>query len=95
MDIHCHVYRSLIRAAQSCQLYEYAVKGYSRAAVNVWLRGVLQYSLQGKERKRKIIHQPGIKPKTYTLSLSFSQYIRKGRENGRCWDEYLVTETPR
>ena len=53
MDIHCHIYRSLIRAAQSCQLYEYAVKGYSRAVVNVWLRGVLQYSTQGKERKGK------------------------------------------
>ena len=68
MDIHCHVYRSLIRAAQSCQLYEYAVKGCSRAVVNVGLRGVLQYSSQRKERKGKIIHQPGIEPKTYTLS---------------------------
>ena len=87
MDIHCHVYRSLIRAAQSCQLYEYAVKGCSRAVVNVWLRGVLQYSSQGKERKRKIIHQPGIVP-IYILLWSFSQYIRKGRENGRCWDAY-------
>ena len=67
MDIHCHIYRSLIRAAQSCQLYEYAVKGYSRAVVNVWLRGVLQYSSQGKERKGKIIHQPGIEPKTYSI----------------------------
>ena len=60
MDIHCHIYRSLIRAAQSCQLYEYAVKGYSRAVVNVWLRGVLQYiQLTGKGKKGKYYSPAG------------------------------------
>ena len=33
----------------------HAVKGYSRAAVNVWLRGVHQYSSEGKGKKAKII----------------------------------------
>ena len=40
--------------------------------MNVGLRGVLQYSSQGRGKKGKISHQLGMKPETYALSRSFS-----------------------
>ena len=36
----------------------------------VWLRDVIQYSLQGKGEKGITSHQPVIEPETYTLSWS-------------------------
>ena len=81
-----------------CQLDYIAVKGDSQAAVKVWLKGVLQYSSQhctcAKEIARPchhLVHSlngAGLQLQ-HVQQPTHDWYIRRGRANGHCRDEWL------